>query len=247
MNMKQWMENPMGKGSSVLQLPVLREKFNKQYEEIHTRMKVKWYCIDQKYYVAHVSVPSLSVDRLFYDVLLEFDIDTIPKSSIVINEGAMRVFSNCPSFTFTYAHVYLEQGILINWAKHKYAKKVTKLDPVQRNPQKVLSYERSLYFAIKFITSEGRSYKSKVTNGMIMLKNPKTITNLIRTSDEILELYDRGKKKLPPEEKKKPEEKESKSKGKIPSKKSSSKGKITKTKKVVKTGKTKNMKKIKKI
>lgn len=246
MNMKQWMENPMGKGASVLQLPVLREKFDAQYSEISNKIKVKWYCLDQKYYVAHVLVPSLSIDRLFYDVLLEFDIDTIPKTSIVINEGAMRVFSNCPSFTFTYAHVYLEQGNLISWAKHKYSRKVRKLDPVQRNPQKVSSYERSLYFAIKFITSEGRSYKGKVTNGMIMIQNPKTILNVIRTSEEILELYDRGKKKLPPEKKEEKKKKEPQKNKKV----HTAKGSVKKTKlvgKVGKTGKIGKTKKIKKI
>lgn len=245
MNMKQWMENPMGKGASVLQLPVLQEKFDAQYADIKSKIKVKWYCINQKYYVAHVLIPSLSIDRLFYDVLLEFDIDTIPKNSIVINDGAMRVFSNCPSFTFTYAHVYLEQGDLINWVKHKYSKKVRKLDPTQRNPQKVYSYERSLYFAIKYITSEGRNYKGKITNGMIMLENPKTIANLIRTPEEILELYDMGKKRLP-EKDKKPEE-DGKKSPQQPKKKSNKKDSIKKTKTVGKVGKTEKIKKIKKI
>jgi len=245
--MKQWMENPMGKGSTVLQLRVLRENLDRQYMEIKGKIKVKWFSIGEKYYVAHIKVPSLSVDRLSYDVLLEFDMETLPKNSIVMNECAMRVFSNCPSFTYTYAHVYMEQGNLIQWCKSKYPSKVFSKDPVKRNPQKVLNYERSLYFAIKYITSEGRNYKSKLINGMIKVTNPRSISQLVKSSDEILKLYEYGKSKTKNKEKEKEQEKKKTKKDTNKKKNKGGKGKVQTVKKVATTRSTKKVKKIKKI
>ena len=61
----------MGKGSSVLMLSNAKRELDNQYMELYTKITVKWYVLDDKYYIAHVKVPSKSKENLFYDVFDE--------------------------------------------------------------------------------------------------------------------------------------------------------------------------------
>lgn len=195
MNIVQYLLNPMGKGSSVLMIAPMRQELDRQYSELQGDMSVKWYSMGEKYLIGHVKIPSHSIEKIMYDVLVEIDVETIPKNTSVINNGNVRVFSNCPSFTFTYAKVFSDNGNLIEWAKAKYDKEVFKEDPIKRNPAKIIGYERSLYLAFKYITSAGRNYKSKVEYKITQVKSSKEILKNIKSSKEILNEYQIGKKK----------------------------------------------------
>lgn len=201
MILSEYMVNPMGKGSSVLMLPELRRTLDAQYAELSSKIIAVWYSYQSKYMIAHVKIPSRHIEKLFYDVVIEIDMDSIPSTSTVINGANVKVFSNCPSFTFTYAKVMDDKGNMIDWLKRKYSKEIFANDPIKRNPAKVLSYERSLYFAIKYITTNGRNYKKKADYQIHKLDSHVKLANLIRTSDAILSSYQIGKKKL--DEKKK--------------------------------------------
>ena len=180
----------MGKGASALMLSSVRRTLDEQYLQLYTKISVKWYVVDDKYYVAHVKIPSKSRERLWYDVLLEFDIDTMrDKSTSTINNANVRVFSNCPSFAYTYANVYNHNKDLIDWARNKYPRDIITKQPEVRNPYKVISYERSLYFAIRYVLSGGRNYKAKIDNNTLRTKGYLRITQQIKSLDEIMELY----------------------------------------------------------
>lgn len=194
MNIQEYLKNPIGKGSSVFMLSDLQAALDEQYKDIVNKIRITWYTIAKKYLVAHVQIPSRSVDKLFYDVLIEINIDSIPGSSTIINGGSARVFSNCPSFTFTYAKVFLDRGDLIPWTKKKYNTAVFASDPDKRNPLKITGYERSLYFAIKYITTNGRNYKNKIKLNTHAVKDVNDVLKAIKSSDDILDLYQRGKK-----------------------------------------------------
>jgi hypothetical protein len=227
------MINPMGRGSTVLMLPEVRRSLDIEYSKLQEKITLVWYSFQDKFFIAHVKIPSRSVDKLFYDVLIEINIDSIPQNSTIINGGSARVFSNCPSFTFTYAKVFNDKGDLIDWTKRKYSEEVFENDPVKRNPMKILSYERSLYFAIKYITTNGRNYKNKVNYHINKIESHISLLNLIKSSDEILELYRKGKKKQEV-----PQRKQTQRKSNISSKSVKS---STKTKSTSKTTKTKSM------
>lgn len=195
MNIQNYLINPMGKGSSVMMLSNARKELDKQYIELYTKMSVKWYILDDKYYIAHVKVPSKSREKLWYDVLLEFDIDTMrDTSSSTINNANVRVFSNCPSFAYTYANVFNQNKDLIDWTRNKYPRDIITKKPEVRNPYGITSYERSLYFAIKYVLSNGRNYKAKIDNNVFRKQNYLQIYNQIKSLDEILDLYHRRNK-----------------------------------------------------
>lgn len=189
------MVNPMGSGSSVLMLPELRKSLDAQYQNLLSKITMTWYLFQDKYYIAHVKIPSRTIEKLFYDVFIEIDKSSIPASSTIVNGGNARVFSNCPSFTFTYAKVFDDKGDLIPWTKEKYNAEVFVNDPVKRNPMKISSYERSIYFAIKFITTGGRNYKKQVELHIHKVKSHTELLMLIKSSDDILDEYQLKKKK----------------------------------------------------
>lgn len=194
MNLAQYMSNPLGKGSSVLMIAPIRRTLDEEYQKIANQIKLTWYSYQDKYLIAHLMIPSKSVDKLFYDVLIEIDNDSIPKSSSVINGSNTRVFSNCPSFVYTYANVFNQKGDLIPWTKSKFNRKIFELDPHKRNPLKIENYEKSLYFAIKHITSNGRNYKSRINFKSIQIKSHLQIVDILQSSDDVLYSY-KGKKK----------------------------------------------------
>lgn len=199
----------MGKGTSVMMLSNTRRILDEQYLQLYSKMSVKWYVIDDKYYLAHVKVPSKSRDRLWYDVLLEFDIDTLRDDTVsTINNANVRVFSNCPSFAYTYANVFNHNGDLIDWVSTKYPRDIITKRPEIRNPYKIVSYERSLYFAIRYVLSNGRNYKAKIDNNTLRVKGYLQIYHQIKSLDEIMELYHSRKKLNEPKNTKGADEKQ---------------------------------------
>lgn len=188
MNIQDYLNNPMGKGSSVLMLSASRESLDSQYEKLSLRMSVKWFMLNKKYYIAHVKIPSRKHDKLYYDVLLQFDTSSFG-DSIVINHADMKIFSNCPSFTYTYAYVCNEKDQLINWTRSKYNRNILRKNPESRNPNEILNYERSIYLACKFITSNSRNYISRIKLSAVKATNHQNILMGIRTNEEIENLY----------------------------------------------------------
>lgn len=189
MKMAEYMQNPLGKGASVLMLSSMRKVLDEEYSNIVQRISHTWYNLQDKYYLAHIKIPSKSSDQLYYDVVIEIDIDSIPKNVTVINNSKCRVFSNCPSFVFTYAYVFDKNKDIIPWTKKKYNKKVFESNPVKRNPTELRNYERSLYFAIKYITSNGRNYKAGINLNMTRIRSHVQILNNLQSSDDVLSVY----------------------------------------------------------
>jgi len=247
MNMSKYLTNPMGKGASVLSFAPIRNELDKQYNILQHAITVAWYSMGD-FLVAHVKVPSHSIENLFYDVLIEIDTESIPDNITVINNANVRVFSNCPSFVFTFANIFQKNGDFIDWAGGKYPKEIMKKDPETRNPAGIVSYERSLYLAFKYILSNGRNYKNRVKLNLVSAK-AKQILKDVKSSEEILKEYQKGKDKQKERdaELKKKNLKETKPapSTKLPPKKAPSGVKTTKkTKKSRSTAKTKTVKKI---
>ena len=194
MNINEYMVNPMGLGSSVLMLADLRKLLNDQYDELKHKISHKWFNLNDAYYIAWISIPSRSIDNMTYDVVLEFDMGSLVKGENIITKANAKVFSNCPSFTFTYANVFNKKGDMIDWLKKKYNRDIFLKDPVKRNPNELKSYERSLYFACKYITESNRNHIRDIMYKVIKIPTPTRIDSRIRKSDDILEEYNIRKK-----------------------------------------------------
>jgi hypothetical protein len=155
--LKEYLLNPMGKGSSVIPKS-MKDLYAVEVSKIN--ITVKWFKYndngakskDGKYnrLLAIVNIPSTKVNNVSYEVAIEFNMKGDYKSIMLC---PCTVFSNCPSFVYTYAKVFNERGLLIKRLKNKYDAKTLKMDPTIRNSYKIIAYEKSLTMAAIYLST----------------------------------------------------------------------------------------------
>lgn len=195
MNIREYMKNPAGKGAVIPGKEALLEIFNRRYITLNKTKPIDFIIyVDKEIIYYHVIISTEADDRdNTYDVILKFS----PTSHADINDKSIKnyeikFFSNCPSFTYTYAYVAKLNGILVEELADKYNNSVLKNPPVSRNPGLIFNYEKSTYFACKFLLESG-DYLSKnyiKTHGKRFTKN---ILKDIRTDSVIEEEIKRSK------------------------------------------------------
>lgn len=104
----------------------------------------------------HIKIGSKSIRNLFYDVIIDFhnikrikndkQIDGVSKKDCEI-----KVFSNSPDFTFTYAYVMNKKNHLIKEFIPYYESEVLSLEPKIKNPSKLLGFSSSIYHALYYL------------------------------------------------------------------------------------------------
>lgn len=188
MTITDYLHCPSDHPSTALMLGQTKKRLDDQYRILQGAITLKWYYLYEKYYVAHLKIPSISHKKIFYDVLIEFNSQSLSKYDNDVTKASIRVFSNCPSFTYTYAKIYNSRMEFIDWASTKYPKAILKKDPVKRNPDHILNYERSLYFAFRFINSNGRNYSHSLDRIAKSINNPKQILSSVYSQNQIEEL-----------------------------------------------------------
>lgn len=160
-----YIENPSGKGSAVFSnREMYRELYTKKFDLILLRengkIDYRLYTKKDKYYI-HLRIPSEVVPRFFYDIVLEFYTDDEAlTNSRSLNNYYFRVYSNDPSFVFTYCKAFIDNDLFIKELESKMSKKAVRDKPIEKNPQEVIGYVKSLYFAYLWIKSKGLLNKS---------------------------------------------------------------------------------------
>ena len=193
MNINEYLKHPAGKGAVIPGREMLLDRYNYRYQVLnknkHIDMKVY---VDGNNVYYHLIIPSESeFKENDYDIILKFS----PRNQTDIDDKSyrqyeMQVFSNCPSFTYTYAYVAKLNGYLIPELMNKYDEQVLQYPPVSRNPGLLFSYEKSIYYACLYVTSE-KQFLTKMyveTHGKKLTKN---ILNEIRHINQIQREVDR--------------------------------------------------------
>ena len=185
----EYLENPMGKGSTAIaNRNLIKNDLNSRYDKLiakHKDFKHYHYHDNTNFYI-HIKVPSESERKNEYDVVIQFT----PTEKEVINDVnlnryTIKVFSNCPSFTYTYAYVYNDYGLMIDFLKDKYTDVVLDDNPIIKNPGEIINFEKSIYFACKYIKSN-KSFLNKVSLVAISKRiNIEQFKKTIKTSDSI--------------------------------------------------------------
>lgn len=198
MTIKEYIENPMGKGDAVLgqNRQVIVSTLKEKYETLtnHKEIKMKCYtaalAVPTKYYI-HLTIPSETERENTYDVIFEFTKD----KNKPMKDWDVKVFSNSPSFAYTFAYVYLHHDLMIKSLGKKLGKEFIKIEPNTRNKFKVVSYEKYVFFGAMFIID------SKILNEEAFRKKSVQYSTTIypgkvRTLQEIMKEYDAAKGKL---------------------------------------------------
>ena len=183
MKLREFMEDniPMKKGSVKIPIEGVINTYRKRYDNLRKdssrRFDFRIYTImPGNRTLIHIKVPSETVTKFYYDVLLELEgIDTVRD----ILDCDIHIFSNCPSFVYTYAYVFYHlsvegetitdkerKGLLIRRTQNKLPanrllmeKEATEKlpdealqsPPVVRNAYGIPLFDKSLYFAVFYI------------------------------------------------------------------------------------------------
>lgn len=147
---RDFFNNPAGKGSTILNINATKSQFNARYNEIQERIHHKIYFVKKSIYFL-INIPS-SVNGIMYDIVVKFE--PTPKSAgESITDMSMEMFSNSPSFLYTFANAYDKQKIFAKEFKRKLSSKMLKDIAKTKNPYGILSYDFSIYSALYYILS----------------------------------------------------------------------------------------------
>lgn len=188
MDIRQYLDNPMGKGAIIqgkqLIIDDLDKRFNKLVEDNEIESDIYK---DGDNYIFHVKLPSESERDNTYDVVIEFSpIDLTSKSDESILNYNVRFFSNCPSFIFTYAYAYNDKGLFIDYLTKKLDEQVLKNPPVVKNPTNMVNFEKSIYFACKYLVDK-KNLNKEFLKSFVQRFKKKDFIYGIRTQAEIME------------------------------------------------------------
>lgn len=209
MSLDEYLHNPAGKGSNaIMSRDLIMRNLEHRFNEIQSNKEPKKRFSHTllrdgrgSYYV-HIIVPTESKEREnTYDVVVKFYIHDEMEGAgndTHLQRYSINVFSNIPSFTYTYAHVFNKNGLLIEELVSKFDDRVVDDAPDIRNPYYVTSYEKSIVFALIYIRDELRNvYNNKKNFDKVAFSwSVSYMTSKIRHTDTIRIEYDKEQKRL---------------------------------------------------
>ena len=175
---------PFNSGFSAVSIKYLLENLQKRYlVNIEPNVTIVDAVKEKDNYFILVKIPSESnteykSDKIFYDVIIEL---LPPNKSYLNNESVrdydVRVYSNCPSFTYTFTYVYYKKDALIKMPKGAYTRKALSKAPKVRNPLLLFGIEKTLWFAICYID---KNKLFKRSNLEALVKDDSKLKDLIK-------------------------------------------------------------------
>lgn len=160
MTLDQYILNPMGRKNAVMNA-VAREAIASDYLKRYAQVMMRehsnigyFFFKDEKRnkYVAHIKIPSEVVPKFYYDVVLEFTTDqNVTAGGQDLFKYNCRFFSNDPAFVYTYAYVFNNDELFIDYLRSKMSRKALHDTPNEKNPSQSVGYVKSIYFAYLFM------------------------------------------------------------------------------------------------
>lgn len=197
-NIGDFIDNPMGRGSNAIpSRQLIKEDLNNRLQKIldnkDKEITFKVYKGKDDYYL-HFLIPSESKRKNTYDVVLRFFLDDETKQfkdDSTVRKYHVQFFSNSPGFVYTFGHAFALHGLFIESLSDKYDEEVFNRMPVTRNPGEIVSYEKTTYFAMRYLLNNikylGKSYLDSVAKKFDEAEFKKSIRNTDRIQVEIKE------------------------------------------------------------
>ena len=146
--LSEFLQAPFGN-----KLPIINE-YDKPYQELRSRQKIAvtgYTKIDDSYYI-HIEIGSTTNKEIGYDVVIQFfTTDPSVKRERSLHNYQIQFFSNSPSFIYKYAALYKLNGYLIDALYNKMDPDYMDQLPEKSNPKMELMWDKSIYYACKFI------------------------------------------------------------------------------------------------
>ena len=195
MNIREYVDNPMGKGdSSIPNRRELIESLSFKYDKLISRkgndIKLNAYhdrLTDD--YFFHLVIPSETERSNSYDVVFKFsDTNKEHHQELSISKYDVTVFSNSPSFAYTFAYVYAKNGLFIESLGDRLGKEFFKKEPEVRNRFGIINYDKYVYFGARFILDSKRLNRAFL-DMIVKPYHREPFSRSVRTLDTIMTEY----------------------------------------------------------
>lgn len=200
MTFQQYIDNPLGKNNAVFsQRDLFRSLYTDKFDKLVLREAGKidfTLYIDKNHdkYVAHIKIPSETVNKFYYDAVIYFySNDPACQSSNTLTGYNVKFFSNDPAFVFTYLRVFLKNNMFFEDMKPKSSKLALKKDPKIKNPYEIPGYSKILYFAFLFMKSKNLFNKSWYEQYGTKYSASELLKHVEHTDKKIAERQELGK------------------------------------------------------
>ena len=185
MTVSEYLANPFGKGAAFGAITQQRANLDAQFQALQSKISSKTY-LYRNTAIFHIIIPSQKDETSTYDVIIEIPFREKTEEEINLINSNFKVFSNCPSFIFTYANVFRTKGMLCTWLIDKYDPSVRNKAPARSNPYSLIGYERSIYLAFKYLKVSGKILALSVRNSPIKPSSYAQIAKTVRTQEQIM-------------------------------------------------------------
>lgn len=201
MTFQQYIDNPLGKKNAVFsQRDLFRTLYTDKFDKVLLReagnIKYTLYQ-DKKHdrYVAHIKVPSETVNKFYYDAVICFYTNNpAAHASGNLNDYYVKFFSNDPAFVFTYLRVFLKNDLFFEDMKPKSSKLALTKDPKEKNPYEIPGYSKILYFAYLYMKSRNLFNKSWYTEYAKDYSATELLKHVDHTDKKIADRQELGEK-----------------------------------------------------
>ena len=163
LTLDQYLKNPQGKGSVTANVMQWKKEYDPRYERLldkHKEFEVVVYKASggDRYYI-HVRVPSETYDNVVYDVVLKVEKKGLVSDGSII-DWPLKAISNSPSFVYTYENVFKRNKLLVEELRHLLPDETYREKPVIRNPHSIVGFEKSIYYAARYVMKKFKYLKS---------------------------------------------------------------------------------------
>lgn len=177
-----WLGNPPGSntrhvGARYSILDKLQERFINEIinkPEKFRQLKVDVYKTkEENIFDIHVRIPSLTVNNFTYDVLFRVGFLNNVRN---IKQANILVFTNSPSWVFTYAYICNKYNVMHPLCKKALPSEVLNSPPKKVNPDEHFGFDRVITFGLYFLTMP--NLPTNNLNGIKALAKSKILTEL---------------------------------------------------------------------
>lgn len=197
MTFEEYAKNPMQ--SSIMSN---REMYRNMYKAKWDAIKVRenglivytLYKGSKDYYI-HFKIPSEVVPKFYYDTIIRFMVPkgkgTVEKEKTLTNYD-IQVYSNDPSFCYTFCYAFNSRKMFINDLDSKMIKACLTRKAIDKNPRNELGYVKSIYFAYLEAKSQNLFAKIKYDASAKTYTKKEILSNVTHASDKVADRQEKG-------------------------------------------------------
>lgn len=202
MILKDFLENPVGKGDASINASLITESLRIKYEASYSdnsknKIGVKVFHQPLKdIYWIWLIIPSETGRGNSYDVVYKF-INPDPKNrlGLSISKFDIEIFANSPSFAYTYAYVYNQNKLLVPELSGKLGGTFMKRSPDTRNRNQIILFDKYVYFGAKYIM-DSKLLNRAIIDTRAKKYDAKYLSNNIRSLSKIMDEYQIAEQKI---------------------------------------------------